>query len=1003
MNCRNFIRKLALPVLLVLFHVAAFAQTQVTGRVTDPGGAGLAGVTVTVKGQSAATSTNENGQYTLTVPANATTLVFSSVGFGTREETLNGRSSINLNLAPTAGNLNEVVVVAYGTRRRGDLTASVTQVTAKDFQKGFIPSSEQLLQGKVAGVQITSGSGAAGGGSKIRIRGGASLNSTNEPLIVIDGVPVAEFGVAGTGNLLSTINPNDIESMSVLKDASATALYGSRASNGVIIITTKKGASGKLRFNFNTQASISTNSKKFDVLTGDEVRDIIGRQAGMTGDSTWVKLLGTSNTDWQDEIYRKAFGSDNTLSASGKVGFLPFRISGGYTFQEGTLLKNKFERISSSLNLTPKFFDDHLSVNLAAKFSNIKNNFSDQGAVGAAVNFDPTKPVNAENKFGGYYEWLSSGFPIDLATRNPLAMINLRNNTSTVNRVIGNIQLDYKLHFLPDLHVLVNAGMDYSKGTGNDNIDSISANAYKTGGRRTYYQEVQHNNLLDLQLYYAKEIKALKTKFDILVGHSYQEFSTDNFGFPSFSYRPIADPGNPALGDTIANSKPKPEDVEYTSLYALESYLGRANFTINDKYLISASLRRDASSKLSPETRIGYFPAVAVAWKLREEFFRSAAFISDLKLRASWGKTGQQGGIPYYSYLVRYNRGTNSAAYQFGNQYFTFLRPEGYVLDLTWETTQTTNLGVDFGILKNRISGSFDYYWKKTSDLLSNVAVAPGANFVNRITKNVGKMDIEGFEVALNTTPVRTQDLTWDFNLNFSYNKRRITKLQDFEDPNFKGLDVSDVGIGTGNFIGKHIVGYSPFSYYVYKQVYDQNGKPLEGVYEDLNRDGQINSDDRYLFKKPDADFLMGFSTTLNYKKFSASVTAHGQVGNYLYNRNAAGQGILGTIQNPLGYIGNAHASYLETGFRNNSNFQFYSDYFIQNASFLRIDNINIGYNVGRVFSNRAGMRLNASVQNVAVITKYTGLDPEVSNDGGIEGSIYPRPRIFTLGVNLEF
>jgi len=895
-----------------------------------------------------------------------------------------------------------VVVVAYGSRKKGDLTGAVTSVSSKDFQKGFIPSSEQLLQGKVAGLQITSGGGSAGGGSKIRIRGGASLNASNDPLIVIDGVPVESNGISGTGNLLSTINPDDIESVSVLKDASATALYGSRASNGVLIITTKKGTKGKVRFNYNTQASISEVAKQVDVLSADQVRDIVNADAAATGNNTYKNIVGAANTNWQEVIYRKALGVDNNISASGSAGIIPFRVSLGYLNQQGVLHKNKFDRLSSSLNLSPKFFDDHLSVNVNVKASTIKNNFSDQGAVGAAVSFDPTQPIYINNKYGHYFEWLQAdGKPIDLANRNPLALINLRDNTSRVNRIIGNVQLDYKLHFLPDLHLLVNVGMDYAKGRGNDNIDSLSATNYKTGGRRSYYQQGKKNTLADVQLFYTKELKNINTKFDVLVGHSYQEFLTNVYNYASFSYRAISDPNNPALKDTIANSQPTfaTDDPKYR----LESYLGRVNITIADKYLLTGSLRRDASSKFSPETRVGYFPAVAAAWKLKEEFFDNSATVSDLKLRLGWGITGQQDGIPYYSYLTRYTVSNSSAQYQFGDNFYTFLRPEGYDASIKWETTTTSNVGLDFGFLKNRISGSVDVYSKKTKDLLSDVPVAPGANFVNRITTNVGNMDVKGFEVTINTQPIRRSNLSWDIGFNFSYNKREITNLLRYQDPNFKGIDVGGIGIATGNFIGKNVVGYAPASFFVYKQIYDKDNHPIEGLYEDINRDGKVDADDRYLYKSPNPDFLLGFNTQVAYKKFSIGLAAHGMIGNYLFNQYNAGSGILSVIKNPLNFIGNASQSYLETGFHNNSNSQFLSDYFIENASFLRLDNINLGYNAGRVFNNSASLRILASIQNVAVFTKYKGLDPENSSDFGIDGNIYPRPRIYTLGANLDF
>lgn len=992
---------MALSAMLFLSLFSYSQNKVVSGKVTDSkDGSALAGVSVTPRGGTTGTQTGPDGSFQISVGGPVTTLVFSSVGYNTQEVNIAGKASVSVLMAASTTSLGEIVVIAYGTRRKGDLTGSVTSVSAKDFQKGNINSAEQLLQGKVAGLQITTGGGSAGGGSRIRIRGGASLNASNDPLIVIDGVPVESNGIAGSANLLNTINPNDIESISVLKDASATALYGSRASNGVMIITTKKGTSGKLRFNYSNQFSAGIVGEKVDVLSGDEIRNIITADAAATGNNTYKNLLSGANTDWQNEIYRAALGIDNTISASGTLGKIPFRASLGYLNQDGTLKTNNFQRFSSSLNLTPKFFDDHLSVSLAIKASQTKNVFADEGAIGSAISFDPTKPVYSGNKsWGGYYEWLQSNdMPIDLSTRNPLALLNLRDNTSKVNRVIGNIQLDYKLHFFPDLHILANFGLDDNRGSGNDNIDSTSATNYKTGGRRSYYKQGKENKLADVSLFYAKELKGIKSKVDVLVGHSYQSFLTEVYNYPSFSYRAIANPAKPQLKDTIEDSKPtfltdNPE-------YRLESYIGRINFALADKYLLTASLRRDASSKFAKENRIGYFPAFAAAWKLREEFFPAGSFISDLKLRLGWGKTGQQDGIGYYSYLPRYSLSNATAQYQFGNAFVSYLRPEGYDASLQWESTTTSNIGLDFGFLNNRVSGSIDVYKKKTSDLLAEVTVAPGANFVNKIVTNVGNTENKGVELTVNTVPVRTQDLTWEFGFNYTYNEGKITNLLKYPDATFKGFDVSGIGGGTGNTIGKFAVGYAPYVYNVYKQVYDKDGTPIEGLYEDINRDGIVNNEDRYLYKKPAADVLMGFNTQVNYKKFNFGFAGHAAFGNYLYNNYFSNAGVIRTIKNPINFIGNASANYLETGFENN---QYLSDYYIENASFFRLDNINLGYNIGRIINNKASLRIAASVQNVFVITKYKGLDPENASDAGVDGNIYPRPRIFSLGFNFDF
>jgi iron complex outermembrane receptor protein len=977
---------------LLLLAQFTFAQNRnITGKVTDSkDGSAMPGVTVSVKGTRTAAQTNADGTYSISVPDNATTLVFSSVGFGVKEVSIEGKTSADVTLTLTNASLGEVVVVAYGTRRRGDLTGAVTSISTKDFQKGNINSPEQLLQGKVAGLNITTGGGSAGGGSRIRIRGGASLNSSNDPLIVIDGVPVEGNGVAGSANLLNTINPNDIESMSVLKDASATALYGSRASNGVIIITTKKGVKGKVKFNFNTQVSVGVIGEKVDVLSAEEVRNIINTDAAATGNNTYKNLLGSANTNWQDEIYQSAIGFDNTISASGSIKNLPFRVSIGYLNQDGILKTNNFQRISSALNLSPKFLKDHLSVNLSVKASQTKNRFANEGAIGSAISFDPTKPVYSGNKnWGGYYEWLqANSAPIDLSTRNPVALLNLRDNNSEVSRVIGNVQIDYKLHFFPDLHILLNLGLDHSDGSGDDNTDSVSATNYKTKGRFVHYEQTKTNTLADVQLFYTKELKSIKSKVDVLVGHSYQAFRTNTNFFAAYGQDGVVIPG----------SAPNFPDDE--SEFRLESYLGRVNFTFNNKYLLTASIRSDASSKLNPKDRTGYFPAVAAAWKLKDEFFKSVNVLTDLKLRLGWGITGQQDGLPYYSYLPRYNQGTSTAQYQFGNAYVTYLRPEGYDPNLKWETTTTSNIGLDFSFLNNRISGSADYYFRKTKDLLANVTLAAGANFVNRITTNVGDVESKGVEFTLNTTPVRTANLTWDLGVNYTYNKATITNLLRNPDPNFKGEPTSGIGGGTGNTIGIHAVDNAPASFYVYKQIYDKSGKPIEGLYEDINRDGIINSSDLYIYKKPAPDVLLGVNTQVSYKQFSLGLAAHGSFGNYLYNNYFSGSAVLRSIKNPINFIGNASSNYNETKFDNN---QYLSDYYIENASFFRIDNINFGYNVGKILKNKASLRVSASIQNVAVITKYKGLDPENAGDGGVDGNIYPRPRVFSLGLNFDF
>ncbi len=992
---------------MMLYSISVLAQDKVvTGKVTDSkDGSALQGVSITVKGTKLGVQTGSEGNFKIKVPTTATTLVVSSVGYASQEVAV-GDEMISVKLVQTKSDMNDLVVVAYGTRKKSDLTSSITAVTAKDFQKGAIASSEQLLQGKVAGLQVTSGGGSAGGGSTIRIRGGSSLNASNDPLIVIDGVPVDNNSVSGSANLLNTINPNDIESISILKDASATALYGSRASNGVIIVTTKKGTKGRIKYTFNTQFSVGSVTKTVDVLNADQIRNIVNADAVATGSNTYKNLLGTpgvnsnwknTGTDWQKEIYQDAIGNDNNISASGAISNVPFRLSLGYLSQDGVLKTDHFNRLTTALNLSPKFFDDNLAVNLNVKYSNTSNRFADGGAVGSAASFDPTQNVMDEThggRWGGYYEWLQPGttLPMDLATRNPVALLKLRNNNSTVNRIIGNVQLDYKLKFFPDLHIQANIGIDNASGSGNDNRDSIMATDYKTLGRYAYYKQDKSNTLYEVSLFYSKELKSIKSKVDALFLHGYQDFLTNDYSYANYGQD----------GSLIASSVPtfttnNPE-------YRLESYLGRVNYSYDNKYFLSASIRSDASSKFSPSVRTGYFPTVSAGWKLKDDFFKKVTAITELKLRGSWGVTGQQaidgtGGSfnPLYPYLPVYSQSNSAAQYQFGNTFYSYLRPGAYDPNIKWETTTTSNIGVDFGFLNNRISGSFDYYNRQTKDLLSAVPQAPGNNFDILITTNIGKIESSGFEFVLNTVPVKTRNLTWDLGFNVAYNEVKITDLG----PTYSAIPQSGIAGGTGNQIGVHAVGYAPYTFNAYQQVYSHvTGKPIEGLYEDRNRDGSVNATDLEYFKKPAPDVLLGINTQLAYKKWTLGVAAHGSFGNYLYNNFASNNGVLRTIKNPVNFISNASTSYLSTGFVNN---QYLSNYYVENASYVRIDNINFGYNAGKVFNNKASLRLNVSVQNVLVITKYSGLDPESSDPHGVDNNIYPRPRIFSLGANLDF
>jgi iron complex outermembrane receptor protein len=988
---RMLARSGALFLMLLVVALNGFAQGRtVTGKVTDSkDGSGVPNASVTVKGTSTGTTTDASGNFRLSVSGNDAVLVITSVGFNRLEVPVGSQSQLTISLTSSSAALGEVVVVGYGTQRKKDLTGAVATVSSKDFVKGALQTPEQLIAGKVAGVQITPNSGAPGSGSTIRIRGGASLNASNDPLIVIDGVPVDNGGIAGTANPLNMINPNDIETFTILKDPSAAAIYGSRASNGVILITTKKGKKGQLKWNFGAQAFLQTPAAKVDILSASEFDKLIREK----GTPSQIAQLGKSATDWQDEIYQNALGQDYNLSVNGAMfdGKWPFRLSGGYVNQDGILQPGNWKRLSGAINLSPSFLKNKLKVDLNLKMANTWSEFADEGAIGNAVSFDPTKPIRSgNNRYGGYWEWLdNSGLPMQLSNRNPLGLLdrNLRMNDGQSFRSIGNIQFDYQIPFIKGLRANLNLGYDFSRGQGVDQQTDSAASNYRVQGFYAPYFSERKNLLYDFYLNYASDIKSINSRIDFMVGHGRQDFTF--YGFNN--------PGRRFNGDTIPNTNPVFINNGYPG-YLLISYYSRLNFTIANKYVITLNARTDGSSKYYPGGRWGFFPGGAVAWRINEEnFLQNSKVVSDLKLRVGYGVTGQQDGIAFYGYLPNYGISNNQAQYQFGNSFVNMFRPSAYFEQLRWETTTNINAGIDFGFADNRITGTLEGFIRKTKDLLSVVPVPAGANFSNQLLKNVGNIESRGLELTLNVIPVRNDNVEWSIGANITYVVPEITKLLDNPDPNFKGIPVGGISGGTGNTIQRHLVGQRPNTFFVYKQIYDANNNPIEGLYEDLNRDGIINENDLYLYQNPAARYFLGINSNINIKRFSAGFVMRGNIGNYMYNNFASDRGVLRNFINPLGFLANGSSDYLNTGFANN---QYFSDYYIQNASFLRMDNINIGYDAGEI-AKGVRLRLSANVQNAFIITKYTGLDPEVF--GGIDNTIYPRPRTFVFGLNLDF
>ena len=987
-------KRLYVLILSILFSFVANAQSTIKGVVTSKDGSALPGVTVIVKGTKVGTQTAADGSFTISVPQNSNTLVVSAVGYARQEVPIGDQSSISVTLETAASTLTDVVVIGYGTARKKDLTGSIGQVTSKDFQKGNIVTPDQLIAGKLPGVQVTSNGGAPGAGSTIRIRGGASLNASNDPLIVIDGVPLDNGGISGAANAMSLINPNDIESFSVLKDASAAAIYGSRASNGVIIITTKKGRSGKPVVNFNTTLSIANIAKKVSVLSPSEFRSFVQSH----GSTENVKLLGQYNTDWQDQIYQTAISTDNNLSVSGGYKNMPYRFSVGYLNQEGILRTGKLSRYSFGGNVSPRFFDDHLKIDINLKASVSENRFANEGAIGSAVSFNPTSPVySGSNRFGGFYEILDSTSNTGLkklAPLNPLGLLLQRNDVSEVRRSIGNALIDYKVHFLPDLHVNLNLGYDVSTGLGTIYVSDSAASAYhrttdaKHGGVNNKYRQTKANTLLEFYLNYTKDISSIRSRIDAVAGYAYQDFLTTNYNYPDYTvdYTVVSAPNYPF---------DKPE-------HTLISYYGRLNYSFNDKYFLTGTVRTDGSSRFNPNNRWSVFPSGSFAWKIKNEgFLRNSKVFSDLKLRLGYGTTGQQEGIGNYDYISYYALSNTQAEYQLGDNFYQAYRPGGYYYNRKWEQTTTYNAGLDFGFLNNRISGYVDYYYKETTNLLNEIVQPAGTNFSNKIVANVGSMKNSGVEVSLNLVPVKSRYVTWNVNLNGTYNTNEITKLTISSDPNYAGNKYGGISGGVGNTILINSVGESRGSFFVYKQVYDENGKPIENVFSDLNRDGIINEKDLYDYKSADPNYLFGASSSVNYKNWNAGFVLRANLGNYLYNNTFSSTGTTRNIFNPLGYLNNGSTNVLASNFTGSGDKFFLSDYYIENASFLRLDNINVGYTFDKIFRNLASLTITGNVQNVFVVTNYKGLDPEIG--GGIDNNFYPRPRTYSIGLNVSF
>ena len=1026
---------LGLAILAMAIPAQVFAQSgryEVKGVVVDATGTPVIGASVVEQGTTNGITTDVNGQYVLNVSSSESVVVISYIGFQTQTLAANSELLKNVVLVEDSEMIDDVVVIGYGTVKKNDLTGSISTVKADQTNKGLATSPTDLLRGKSAGVVITSGDGAPGSAAQIRIRGGSSLNASNDPLVVVDGLPISNSGISGVGDALASINPSDIESFTVLKDASATAIYGSRASNGVIIITTKKGSkydTGAPHVSVDFTASLSQNAKYVDVMTGDEMRQTLEWYYGTQDTDAYrsaTKYTDANgnyvNTDWQKEIYQLAQSYEGNVSLSGNIKMgeknnLPYRVSYGYINQDGTLKTSNMSRHTLSLNLNPVLLDNHLTINLNGKGMLMDNRFANTGAVSQAVQFDPTKPVylsDEEGGINGYYTWRGvDGKHNTMANQNPVAMLEDKHDLSKAKRFIGNAQIDYKIHGLEDLRLNLNLGLDISKSNGTVDVapgaeQSRHATAEAGSGYHTNYSQLKRDQTLEFYAAYAHTWG--DHSFDIMAGYSWQHYYTQSFN-ESWRVADVTkwdvDSKEPyvALDSSAANyyiAEPKTSKSEYF----LVSFFGRANYSYANRYFITAMLRADGTSRFA-NNKWGLFPSVALAWNVKNEsFLEDNDNISALKLRLSYGQTGQQDVGGLYDALPTYYNNTLGSYYPFGgytegNGLVYPIKPVGYNADLKWETTTTYNAGLDLGFLDGRLTASADFYYRETKDLLNFTPVPAGANLTNYLNANIGDLKNIGVEFELNAVAIQTKDWYWNIGANVAWNHNEITRLtNDDEAEGYYGVDTGGYSGGVGGTCQVHQTGQPTYSFYVYQQIYDANGKPIEGLYVDRNEDGVVNEKDKYVYKKAAPDVTIGFNTQLSWKALTLAVSAHANIGNYVYD-NISSNGELLTDLWTNNFTNNRVVTAPTTNFRSSG--QYLSDYYVRNASFLKLDNITLSYrfNLGNACDRDLSLDLFGTVSNVCTITGYKGIDPEIA--GGIDNNMYPRPRTYILGVKFNF
>ena len=999
----------------LLLTASSFAQSNaIKGQVKDASGEPVMGATITVNGKAVGI-TDMDGNFSVDA-APGTKLTFTYLGM--TPKTVQASKNMIITMIDDSKSLNEVVVIGYGRAKKNDLTGSVTAIKPDEMSKGITSSAQDMLVGKIAGVDVQTSSGQPGADAQIRIRGGASLTASNAPLFVIDGLAMDDNKTTGMNNPLALINPNDIESFTVLKDASATAIYGSRASNGVIIITTKKGRAGQRpTVSYNGDITISTIQKKYEVMNASEYKQ------ALTSLGVDTNGLGTADTDWQDEIFRTSVSTKHSLSIQGGLKDMPYRIGFGFEDNNGILKTTWMKRFNTSVNLAPSFLDKHLNFNFTAKYGFEKDRYAKVGdAIGNALQMDPTQPVRVNdekyNTVGGYFQYLQpkndkitdpnwANIAATQVSQNPVAVLDNYKCIAKTHDISSNLEVDYKIHGFEDLHLHAAIGAQYTDGRQNEDISKYSFSNNYFG-----YYGTNHAYKYNIE---GKAFAEYAHKFgvhdiDIMAGAEQSHFHRTSYNFGSGIDEYLRDT-NPQLVNgewNYVNNPTYQANTMWKSHNSLVSYFGRLNYNLLDRYLLTATFRADGSSRFRKGKKWGYFPAAAFAWKINNEpFMKNVKWIDELKLRLGWGMTGQQNGIDDFYYAPVYTISDTYAQYPFGDKYFITMRPGAYNPDLTWEKTTTYNGGLDFTALNGRFGFNVDGYYRKTTDLLSSVAIAGGTNFSDKLLKNVGSLENYGVELAFNVKPIVTKDFVWDVTYNVGWNHNEITELEaGLQD--WIQVENSKVSRGNNYKIQANKVGEPLNSFYVYQQVYDENGKPIEGLFVDRNGDGKIDSKDKYCYKSPAPDVIMGFTTKFIYKNWDFSAAFHASIGNYVYYDFLNSKAELAKLHNDVGAYNNTTVEAIKLGFWGDARtFQETngSDYFVRNASYLKCSNMTLGYSFPALIKAGAEKicsgRIFFTVQNPFIITKYKGIDPEVSS--GIDSNPYPRPISFQLGLNLNF